>query len=336
MVLRPLLRRVKKYILKPLRGLKNFFAVDLRAVMKNFVEHDGELSTCALAFFLLISFIPLSLVVVACMSFIFGSEMLVNFYVTQLRSQLPSINIERFIGIIDRIIYQKRYLAFIWIPFLFWWGSFIFDIIERGLEKAFRISESRRYWKAKIRHFVIILVMAFTVAAITFLSHLVVLAKNSTIAVFMEQKFSKPGVVGTILTMMEGIPLFLSSVTTLAMNTILIFIIYRFVPPKKLSNASLFKGALFASLSYEIVKSLFSYYITNINDYTSIFGSLNTIVILMIWIWYTCFLFIFGAELAWVFYEKSEEGKRIDFDRNRYVYPPRSSHKRPTRVPRRR
>lgn len=315
MVLRPLLRRVKKYILKPLRGLKNFFAVDLRAVMKNFVEHDGELSTCALAFFLLISFIPLSLVVVACMSFIFGSEMLVNFYVTQLRSQLPSINIERFIGIIDRIIYQKRYLAFIWIPFLFWWGSFIFDIIERGLEKAFRISESRRYWKAKIRHFVIILVMAFTVAAITFLSHLVVLAKNSTIAVFMEQKFSKPGVVGTILTMMEGIPLFLSSVTTLAMNTILIFIIYRFVPPKKLSNASLFKGALFASLSYEIVKSLFSYYITNINDYTSIFGSLNTIVILMIWIWYTCFLFIFGAELAWVFYEKSEEGKRIDFDK---------------------
>lgn len=315
MVLRPLLRRVKKYILKPLRGLKNFFAVDLRAVMKNFVEHDGELSTCALAFFLLISFIPLSLVVVACMSFIFGSETLVNFYVAQLRSQLPSINIERFIGIIDRIIYQKRYLAFIWIPFLFWWGSFIFDIIERGLEKAFRISESRRYWKAKIRHFVIILVMAFTVAAITFLSHLVVLAKNSTIAVFMEQKFSKPGVVGTILTMMEGIPLFLSSVTTLAMNTILIFIIYRFVPPKKLSNASLFKGALFASLSYEIVKSLFSYYITNINDYTSIFGSLNTIVILMIWIWYTCFLFIFGAELAWVFYEKSEEGKRIDFDK---------------------
>ena len=315
MGVRPLLRRVKKYILKPLCGVKNFFAVDLRTVMKNFVEHDGELSTCALAFFLLISFIPLSLVVVACMSFFFGSETLVNFYLHQLRSELPSINIGRFIDIIDHIIYQKRYLAFIWVPFLFWWGSFIFDIIERGLEKAFRISESRRYWKAKIRHFAIILIMAFTVMGITLLSHLIVLAKNSTIAMFMEQKFSRPGVVGTLVIIMERIPLFLSSLTTLAMNTLLIFIIYRFVPPKKLNNGSLFKGALFASLSYEIVKSLFSYYITNINDYTSIFGSLNTIVILMIWIWYTCFLFIFGAELAWVFYEKSEEGKRIDFDK---------------------
>jgi membrane protein len=309
-----LLHKLKNIIGTPFRAMKEFLLVDLHSVMKNFGDHDGELSTCALAFFLLISFIPLSLVIIATLSFFYKSDSLATFYITQLKSQLPSIDIGQFISIIDRIIYNKRYLAFIWLPFLFWWGSFVFDIIERGLEKAFRIGESRKYWKAKIRHFIIILCMAFSILAITLFSNFIALLKNTDLALFIEDHLNEVGFLNTFVTMIEGIPLLLSSFTTLIINTLFIFIIYRLVPPKKLNNISLLKGALFASFSYEIVKSLFSYYIREINDYTSIFGSLNTIVILMIWIWYTCFLFIIGAELAWVFYEKREEGKELNFD----------------------
>ncbi len=314
MNIRKALHIIRTIALKPFRALRDFLLVDLRTVMKNFADHDGELSTCALAFFLLISFIPLSLVIIAIMSFFYRSDALAAFYTAQLKSQLPSIDIERFISIIDRIIYKKRYLAFIWVPFLFWWGSFVFDIIERGLEKAFRIGESRKYWKAKIRHFFIILGMASSILVITLFSNFIAVLKNMDLALLVEENLNQVGILNSFITAVENIPLILSSVTTLVMNTVLIFIIYRFIPPKKLTNISLFKGALFASFSYEVVKSLFSYYIREINDYTSIFGSLNTIVILMIWIWYTCFLFIIGAELAWVFYEKSEEGRELDFD----------------------
>ena len=303
------LHKIQHLVLKPFRSMKDFILLDLREVMKNFGEHDGELSTCALAFFLLISFIPLSLVVISILSFFYKSDVLATFYFNQLKNQLPSINIQNFISIIDRIIYKKRHLAFIWIPFLFWWGSFVFDIIERGLEKAFRIGKSRRFWKAKIRHFIIIFAMAFFILALTLFSNFLVIVKNMDIALMIEQNLNQLGFLNTFLNYLEHIPLYLSSTTTLIINTFLIFIIYRFVPPKKLNNMSLLKGALFASLSYEIVKSGFSYYITQINDYTSIFGSLNTIVILMIWIWYTCFLFIIGAEMAWVFYEKHASGK---------------------------
>ncbi len=315
MKIKNLLHTCKIFILRPFRAAKDFLFIDLRTVVKNFGEHDGELSTCALAFLLLISFIPLSLVIIAVLSFFYKSDSLATFYTTQLKSQLPSIDIDRFVSVIDRIIYKKRYLAFIWIPFLFWWGSFVFDIIERGLEKAFRIGESRKYWKAKIRHFIIILVMAFSILAITLFSNFIAILKNTDLALLVEANLNEVGILNSLITGIGHIPLILSSITTLFMNTLLIFIIYRFVPPKKLSNMSLFKGALFASFSYEVVKSLFSYYIREINDYTSIFGSLNTIVILMIWIWYTCFLFVIGAEMAWVFYEKSEEGRELNFDK---------------------
>jgi len=130
--------------------------------------------------------------------------------------------------------------------------------------------------------------------------------KNSEIASYINRNMVVIPVIKDFLLQMGHIPFFITVLTALAINTFLFFSIYRFVPPMKLSNRSLLKGALFASLSYEIVKSLFSYYITQINDYSSIFGSLNTIVILMIWIWYTCFLFIIGAELAWIFHEKEQ------------------------------
>ncbi len=304
-----ILQKIKQVVFKPFKAVKDFIFVDLRSVMKNFGEHDGELSMCALAFYLLISFIPLSLVVISILSFFYKSDVLANFYFNQLKNQLPSINIQKFITIIDRIIYNKRYLAFIWVPFLFWWGSFIFDIIQRVLEKAFRIGEGRKYWKAKIRHFIIIIAIAFFILVLTLFSNFTAIVKNSEITLMIEQNLNQFGFLNMLLNSIEKIPLVISSFTTMIINAFLVFIIYRFVPPKKLNNMSLLKGALFASLSYEVVKSIFSYYITRINDYTSIFGSLNTIVILMIWIWYTCFLFIIGAEMAWVFYEKHASNK---------------------------
>jgi membrane protein len=301
---------IKRAVRRFFTAIKDYIAVDLRSVMKNFGEHDGELSTCALAFFLLISFIPLSLVVISILSFFYKSDVLATFYFKQLKNQLPSINIEQFISVIDRIIYKKRHLAFIWVPFLFWWGSFVFDIIERGLAKAFQISEYRLYWKAKIRHFIIILCMAFFILVLTLFSNFLVIVKNTEIALLIEQNLNQVEFLNLLLIELEKIPLYLSAITTLFMNTLFVFIIYRFVPPKKLNSKSLFKGALFASFSYEVVKSVFSYYITEINDYSSIFGSLNTIVILMIWIWYTCFLFIFGAEMAWVIYIKDTSRRK--------------------------
>ena len=288
--------------------IKNFFTDDLRRALKYFEMHNGELSTCAMAFFLLISFIPVSLVIISAMSFFYQSEDLAaNIYLDQIKTLLPTIQMDRFISSIDRVVYQKRYLAFIWIPFLFWWGSLVFDIVERALEFAFRIGQSRKYWKAKIRHFAIIIAISLLAVVLTLFSNVVAIIKNDIIAGFIENNLKDYSIFGTNIFALTRAPFILPALFTLSINTLLIFMLYKFVPPRKLDNMSMFKGALFASFSYEVIKFFFSYYITEINDYTSIFGSLSVVVILMIWIWYTCFLFVIGAEMAWVFYENKQK-----------------------------
>jgi len=297
----------KNRLVRILVRIKDFFLDDLRRAFRYFELHNGELSTCAMAFFLLISFIPVSLVIISAMSFFYPSEDLAaSTYLTQVKNLLPSIQMDRFISSIDRVVYQKRYLALFWIPFLFWWGSLVFDIVERALEFAFRIGQGRKYWKAKIRHFVIIIGISLLAVILTLFSNVIAIIKNEFISEFIGKNLQGLTIFGANAVRLIEAPFILPALFTLSVNTTLIFLLYKFVPPRKLDNMSMFKGALFASLSYEVIKLLFSYYITEINDYTSIFGSLSVVVILMIWIWYTCFLFVIGAEMAWVFFENRQ------------------------------
>ena len=306
--------RIRGRFLRAFRSLRSFIFVDLRKVLQNYMKHDGELSTCAIAFFFFISFIPASLVIISILSYFYKSDAMASLYIDQIKNQLPSIDIHEIIDIIDRIVYKKRYLAFIWVPFLLWWGSLVFDILENALGKAFRIEESRIYWKAKIRHFIIIIMMGIIALAFTLFSHIIAIIKNSDILTLINIRLERIPLLQELLIQMGNIPLALSAITTLVINTTVIFVMYRFVPPRKLDNHSLLRAALFASFSYELIKTIFSFYITEINDYSSIFGSLSSIVILMIWIWYTCFIFVIGAEMAWVFYENKQSSCELVFD----------------------
>ena len=161
-------------ILKKLPVRIKDLGVDVVQAFNNFEHHNGELTTCAMAFFLLISFIPVSLVIIYLMSFIYESQDLAaSAYIVQLKTLLPSFRIERLVNTIDTIVYKKRYLALIWIPFLFWWGSLVFDIVERALEFAFRVGKSRKYWKAKIRHFILIIGISLTAVVMTIISNII-------------------------------------------------------------------------------------------------------------------------------------------------------------------
>ena len=287
------------------RSILDYYNVFLK-ILKGFIKHDGEMSACALAFYLLISFIPASLVVISLLSYFFNSQDMVAFYMDHIKLQLPAFDAEILIGTIDRILYSQRHFAFIWIPFLFWWGSFIFDIFERILERAFRIEKSRKYWKAKLLHFGIILTISFIVLLLSAMSNFFSLMRTMFLIGFIDSDIIKPESIIAFIHSLKEIPLY-NSIFNIFINSLLLFTIYKFLPPRKLDTKSLIKGTLLVTIVYDIVKTLFSYYITQINDYTSIFGSLSGIVIFMIWIWFACNVFVFGAEACYVFHKRAKD-----------------------------
>ena len=80
--------------------------------------------------------------------------------------------------------------------------------------------------------------------------------------------------------------------------TVLFFtIVYKAIPTAKVSLKSALIGSAIFSALMEIAKQFFTWYIANYTRYNVIFGSLEAVVILVIWVFYISLILLFCAEL---------------------------------------
>ena len=51
---------------------------------------------------------------------------------------------------------------------------------------------------------------------------------------------------------------------------------------------------------WEIAKYLFRLYINYINSFTAVYGSFGLLVAFILWVYYSCTLFVLGGEIMWL------------------------------------
>lgn len=74
-------------------------------------------------------------------------------------------------------------------------------------------------------------------------------------------------------------------------------IIYRFAPDNKLKLGFINFGALLSSLLIVLTTYGFSYYLSNFSSYNKLYGSIGTIIALMLWLYLLALILIFGYEV---------------------------------------
>lgn len=73
--------------------------------------------------------------------------------------------------------------------------------------------------------------------------------------------------------------------------------IYVIAPDKEIDKKGINLGALFTTIFWLIGTYLYSYWINNFSSYDQFYGSLSTIAILMLWIYWLCYIFVIGLSL---------------------------------------
>ncbi|MGA2731364.1 MAG: YihY/virulence factor BrkB family protein [Syntrophobacteraceae bacterium] len=73
--------------------------------------------------------------------------------------------------------------------------------------------------------------------------------------------------------------------------------IYYFAPHKRLRFKGILAGALFTTVGWHSVSWCFSYYVNHIGNYSAIYGSLGSIIVLMVWFYVVALLIILGGVL---------------------------------------
>jgi membrane protein len=78
-------------------------------------------------------------------------------------------------------------------------------------------------------------------------------------------------------------------------------LIYRYLPRRRTPWRMAMVAATFSSLAWELLKGLFALYVGYATSWERIYGALVSPVILVLWIYYSAFVFILGGEIAHVY-----------------------------------
>jgi membrane protein len=84
-------------------------------------------------------------------------------------------------------------------------------------------------------------------------------------------------------------------------STVFVFailcLLYRFVPYERQSWRDVVPGAVFAALLLELGKTGFVFYIDNVAHLEAVYGSVYSIIVLLLWLYFAARVLLLGSEL---------------------------------------
>lgn len=82
---------------------------------------------------------------------------------------------------------------------------------------------------------------------------------------------------------------------------VMFLLMYRFLPLRRTPWRISLVAAAFASVSWELLKGMFAWYVSDVVDYSRTYGTLLSPVLLVFWVYYSAVVFILGGEVAQVY-----------------------------------
>ncbi|HAJ26039.1 MAG TPA: hypothetical protein DCG53_02130 [Syntrophus sp. (in: bacteria)] len=252
----------------------------------NFDKNGNANQAAAIALYSILSFIPMFILTIIMVNQILGAfphiqhEMLEG--VKKLSPYFSGPLLEQLGGMEEK----KHVLGWVGIITLIWFSSMIFGAIETAMSMIFHSHDRRNYLASKLLAIAMIpAAWAVAVASIVVTSIMALLAKQPLLAETVFQNF--PMIKSAFF--QYAIPFLV---------TVLFFtILYKVIPTGKIPlGIAITGGAIFSALM-EVAKHFFAWYVANYTRYNVIFGSLETVVILVIWVFYIALILLFCAEL---------------------------------------
>ena len=93
----------------------------------------------------------------------------------------------------------------------------------------------------------------------------------------------------------------------------LVFLVrYRYLPNRRASLKSQVPGAFFTAVAWSAFSYLFSLYFTFFPDFSIMYGSLSTLILVMVWLYFCMNLLLYGAEVN-AYFEKQFRQAKMSF-----------------------
>jgi membrane protein len=255
----------------------------LRDAIKNYESNGDTNQAAAIALYAILSIIPLFILTILMAGQFFGSYPDIQHEITEgIRGLHLYFNADLLdqLGQIDE---KQSVLGWVGIISLIWFSSMIFGAIETAFNLIFRAKSYRNYIISKLLALAMIPMMwTVGVASVGVTYIAAILAQQPTI---FKSEFL----------LIHG--LFFRSILPYLVTVLFFTIVYKVIPPVRISWWNALIGSAIFSALMELAKQFFGWYVSNYTSYNVIFGSLQTVVILVIWVFYVALILLFCAEI---------------------------------------
>lgn len=82
---------------------------------------------------------------------------------------------------------------------------------------------------------------------------------------------------------------------------LMFMLMYRYLPKRRTPWRIAWVAAVFTSVAWELLKGIFAWYVANVGDYRTTYGTLATLILLVFWVYYSAIVFVLGGEVAQVY-----------------------------------
>ncbi|MYL23097.1 YihY family inner membrane protein [Halomonas alkaliantarctica] len=257
-------------------------------VVCNFLKNRGILLAGGVGYNILLSIVPLFALLVVLLTQVVDEQHLLSVLSVQVRHLAPAhaeVLLESVRGLLD----TRDVIGILSFPVLLLFSSFAFRMLEDALAIIFHAPETphikRSAWVSVMLPYAFMLVLGAGLMALTLVVTLASSLNTLVLAIF-ERELPLAGLSEPVLNLASFVGVFL-----------LFSAIYKVLPVVRIALRRAVVGGFVAALLWEGVRLLLVYYFANLSFVNAVYGSLATLVVVLLSLEVGAIILLLGAQV---------------------------------------
>lgn len=259
-----------------------------------FHDHHGPDRAAAVAYYTLLSLVPLLIFLISLGMAVLGSfEAAYRGSMLLVRGVVIHLDAQSMEGLRNFVEHAERF-RLPGLILLAWTARRIFASMFSALELVFGVPG-----RSFAKHNLVALSMVMVAGVALLLTMAFTMLSAGSEGLLMQLRASGE---------FEELSFYLRQVLPVAITFIFFFVLYRFVPRRVTTWGNAAIGALLATVLWELAKSAFAWYLRSVAQFSHIYGTLVGIIVLALWLEISVSIILYcGEVVALLIHQKAAE-----------------------------
>lgn len=259
--------------------MNNKFLKDLKPLFKQFAIHNLSEYTAQCTYYMVLAFIPFLILTVTLLQY---TGIQKDTFIWIIQTIIPTSMSDAAINIVQEVYSKSLGTISASAIFLLWSARKGFLALTKGIHRAY--DTKNNYIKLQLKSLTTTIILVILVILVLVLS----VFGNSIIEI-LQSRFNIPS---TLINIIE-----ITRVGVYGILFLVVLLMYRFIPEHKIPLKHHIPGAIIATLGWYLSSLFFSMFIDTFKSFSIIYGSLTSVTLAMMWVYFGMYIILIGAEV---------------------------------------